>query len=131
MAHRRSTQALPGGGDSGNPMVVTSLYVGRHVTGLHVGAGNVRRYFPEGVKEIELQLDHLRIRCGLTPDFWQSQPDIQDPRLCLWLESKQRNLNPSTPVPLAMIRSGNNSFALDLLEKEDAGTRPSVKRLLW
>ena len=70
-------------------MVVTSKCCGHRVTGLYVGADNVRRYFPKRISEIELQLDHLRIECGLTPDFWQDQPEIHDPRLCVWLESKQ------------------------------------------
>jgi hypothetical protein len=75
----------------------------------------VRRNFPKGVTEIELELDHLRIQCGLDPDFWRDHPEIYDPRLCLWLESKQRNVNAISPVPLAMIRSGENSFVLDLV----------------
>lgn len=50
-------------------MVVTSLCMGRRVTGINVGESNVRRYFREQVSEIELQIDHLRIQCGLTPGF--------------------------------------------------------------
>jgi hypothetical protein len=78
-----------------------------------VGADNVRRYFPKDIAVIELQLDHLQIQCGLTPDFWQDQPEIHDPRLCAWLESKHFSQRPGrTPVPLAMIPSGKNSFRL-------------------
>jgi hypothetical protein len=69
-------------------MVVKTQSKGHGVTGLHVGSNNVRRYFPKGTKNIELQLGHLRIQCGLKPDFWQGQPEIYDPRLCAWLESK-------------------------------------------
>jgi len=93
-------------------MVVTSQCIGHRVTGLYVGASNVRRYFPKTVNEIELQLDHLRIECWLKPDFWNGQPEIRDPRLCLWLESKQRSGRGSEPLPLAMIPSGENSFIL-------------------
>lgn len=93
-------------------MVVISQCSGHRVTGLYVGASNVRRYFPKRVKEIELQLDHLRIECWLNPDFWQDQPEIHDPRLCLWLESKQRNGSGYAPASMAMIPSGKNSFIL-------------------
>jgi hypothetical protein len=93
-------------------MVVTSQCSGHRVTGLYVGAHNVRRYFPKTVQEIELQLDHLRIECWLGPDFWKDQPEIHDPRLCLWLESKHRNGKGQVPFPLAMVPSGENSFIL-------------------
>ncbi len=99
-------------------MVVTSVCTGHRVTGLYVGARNVHRYFPKSVSEIELQLDHLRIQCGLSPDFWQDQPEIHDPRLCVWLELKQRNGKANAPVPLAMIRSGENAFILDPVSKK-------------
>jgi len=99
-------------------MVVTSQWIGHRVSGLYVGASNVRRYFSKRVTKIELRLDHLLIECGLAPNFWQDQPEIHDPRLCLWLESKQRNGH--SPVPLAMIPSGNNSFILGPASKEAA-----------
>lgn len=94
-------------------MVVKTQCKGRGVTGLHVGATNVRRYFPKDISVIELQLDHLQIQCGLPPDFWQDQPEIYDPRLCAWLESKHFHTKQDrTPVPLAMIPAGKNSFKL-------------------
>ena len=94
-------------------MVVKAQSKGRGLSGLHVGSDNVRRYFPKNVSTIELQLDHLRIQCGLTPDFWQGQPEIFDPRLCAWLESKHMHgSRDRTPVPLAMIPAGDNSFRL-------------------
>ena len=93
-------------------MVVKTQSKGHGVTGLHVGSNNVRRYFPKGTKNIELQLGHLRIQCGLKPDFWQGQPDIFDPRLCAWLESKNLHGTANRTVPLAMIPSGDNSFQL-------------------
>ena len=95
-------------------MVVTSVCIGHHVTGLKVGAKNVRRHFPKGVTEIELQLDHLCIQCGLAPEFWQDQPEIRDPRLCIWLESKQRTQQTNETVPLAMIRSARTASPLAL-----------------
>jgi hypothetical protein len=93
-------------------MVVTSQSIGHRVTGLYVGSSNVRRYFSRRATQIELQLDHLLIECGLAPNFWNDQPEIHDPRLCLWLESKQRNRNGDARVPMALIPSGKNSFIL-------------------
>ena len=92
-------------------MVVKTQSKGRGVTGLHVGINNVRRYFPKGTRDIELQLGHLTIQCGLKPDFWDGEPEIYDPRLCAWLESKHLARS-RTPVPLAMIPAGKNSFQL-------------------
>jgi hypothetical protein len=62
-------------------MVVKTHCKGRELTGVEVGAGNVRRYFPRGGNVIELHLDHLLIQLGLKPDFWQGQTQICDPRL--------------------------------------------------
>jgi hypothetical protein len=106
-------------------MVVTTQSKGHGVTGLHVGTANVRRYFPKNTKNIELQLGHLRIQCGLKPDFWQGQPDIYDPRLCAWLESK--NLHANRPVPLALIPFGNNSFELQPMPTMSLAPRPRAK----
>ncbi len=94
-------------------MVVKTQYQGHRISGLYVGAENVRRYFSKHVAVIELQLDHLQIQCGLTPHFWQDQPEIHDPRLCDWLEAKyQHKETGKTPVPLTLIPSGKNSFKL-------------------
>jgi hypothetical protein len=94
-------------------MVVKTQSKGRGITGLHVGENNVRRYFPKDVSIIELQLDHLQIRCGLKPSFWQDEPDIFDPRLCAWLESRHMHGQPDrAPIVLAMIPEGNHRFRL-------------------
>jgi len=94
-------------------MLVTSQCEGNRVTGLCVGAENVRRYFPKRVPRIEFQLDHLRIECGLSSLFWNGHPEIRDPRLCLWLESKQsQRRERRAPMPLAMIPSGDHCFTL-------------------
>jgi len=94
-------------------MVVKTHSKGQGMTGLHVGFANVRRYFPKHVPVIELHLDHLQIQCGLEPNFWQDQPEIHDPRLCAWLESKNfYRRQDRTPIPLAMIPSGKNCFKL-------------------
>ena len=94
-------------------MVVKTQSKGRGVTGLHVGANNVRRYFPKDISSIELLLDHLQIECGLKPDFWQDAPEFFDPRLCAWLEYRHmRAATDRSPIPLAMIPLGENSFRL-------------------
>src|SRR5215469_12198567 len=94
-------------------MVVKTQLKGGEVTGLHVGARNVRRYFPRTVRVIELQLDHLQIQCGLSPDFWHGQPEIHDPRLCEWLDFKIiHKLGERKEVRLAMMPAGKNTFRL-------------------
>jgi hypothetical protein len=109
-------------------MVVRTQSKGREITGLQVGANNVRRYFPKGTEMIELELDHLQIRCCLGPDFWQDQPEIEDPRLGAWLESKNLRERPSRdPVPLAMIPNGKNSFRLlPIALKSQARNKPAL-----
>jgi hypothetical protein len=94
-------------------MVVKTQSRGRGLTGLHVGDANVRRYFPQETSSIELELDHLQIQCDLAPGFWQGEPEINDPRLCAWLESKNFHTRPDrTPVPMILVPSGKNSFKL-------------------
>ena len=84
-------------------MVVKAQYEGHRISGIWVGVNNVRRYFSKRTTVIELQLDHLQIQCGLTPHFWEGRPEINDPRLCDWLESKNLQERFSrTGVPLAM-----------------------------
>ncbi len=93
-------------------MVKTQIK-GSEVTGLLVGAKNVRRYFPKKVSIIELQLDHLQIQCGLGPEFWKDEPEIHDPRLCDWLDFKVfHGVRGQTSNLLAMTRSGKNTFKL-------------------
>ncbi|MGB8262098.1 MAG: hypothetical protein WCE75_17195 [Terracidiphilus sp.] len=108
-------------------MVVKTLSKGRTCTGLHVGTHNVRRYFPKDTSIIELQLDHLQIQCGLKPGFWQDEPQIDDPRLNLWLES--RHISKSTDrssIPLAMIPAGKNAFRLQPMRAHRAGRPPQT-----
>ena len=93
-------------------MLVKTQSKGHGVTGLHIGTENARRYFPKGTLSVELQLGHLRIQCGLAPEFWRGQPEIHDPRLCAWLESKNLHSTANRTVPLAMVPAGKNSFEL-------------------
>jgi hypothetical protein len=97
-------------------MVVKTQSKGLGITVLHVGASNVRRYFPRNISSIELQLDHLQIQCGLKPNFWRGEPEIVDPRLCAWLEARHMHAKLDRgPIPLAMIPSGKNSYRLQPL----------------
>lgn len=99
-------------------MVVQTQCKGREVTGLRVGAWNARRYFPRNLSAIELELDHLRIECGLKPEFWRGKPELHDPRLCAWLQAKQLSNNSCRePLPLDMIPAGGNSFRLGPLRR--------------
>jgi len=100
-------------------MVVKTQNKGRRLIGLNVGADNVQRYFPKDILIIELELGYLQIQCGLEPDFWQDQPRIRDPRLCAWLEFKYPNRKTArTPIPLAMIPAGKNSFRVQPMTLE-------------
>jgi len=94
-------------------MLVKTQCKGRAYTGVSVSDNAVRRYFPYQTESVELELDHLLIRCGLDPKFWDGQPEIADPRLSAWLESKNFNWKPGEErVPLAMIPLGENVFRL-------------------
>jgi hypothetical protein len=93
-------------------MVVKTQNKGYGVTGLHIGPENVRRYFPKPTKNVELHLGHLSIQCSLRPAFWEDEPEIHDPRLCAWLESKNLHSPTNRTVPLAMIPVGKNAFRL-------------------
>ena len=94
-------------------MVVKTQLSGGEVTGLHVGARNVRRYFPREIRVIELELDGLQIQCGLSPEFWNGRPEIHDPRLCEWLDFKVvHRLGERRQVKLAMTSEGQSVFRL-------------------
>ncbi len=94
-------------------MVVRTQCKGRVCIGVSVGDNDVKRYFPQQTESIDLELDHLLIRCGLSPGFWCGHSEITDPRLCAWLESKNFHWKPGEePVALAMIPSGKNVFRL-------------------
>jgi hypothetical protein len=98
-------------------MVVRTQCKGRGYAGVAVGAGNVRRYFPRQIQVIEIELDHLQIQLGLQPGFWNGHPEISDPRLCAWLESKNFKGKPGgSPVALALIPSGRSCFRLQAIE---------------
>jgi len=113
-------------------MVVKTQCKGREITGVEVGTGNVRRYFPKDANVIELHLDHLLIQLGLDPDFWQGQTALCDRRLCAWLESKNFHGRPGdAPVPLALIPSGKNIYRLQpIAANGKAKPRPALVAIL-
>lgn len=94
-------------------MLVKPQSNGHRMTGIYIGAGNVRRYFPRRISAIDLEIDHLRIRCTLTPEFWLDAPEICDPRLSDWLELKHlQSAGKRNGIALDMIPSGADSFVL-------------------
>lgn len=95
--------------------------------GLHIGAMNVKEYFPHDADTIELELDHLCIVCSLQPTFWLDKPEIQDVRLSCWLESKRTSgkLSPNSSS-VALIPNGNRSFRLQILVKDEKETAVSA-----
>lgn len=111
-------------------MLVKPQCTGHRYTGIYVGVSNVRRYFPRQVSAIDLQLDHLRIRCGLTPEFWQGTPEIRDPRLSDWLELKRLQGAGRDTLSLAMTPSGEDTFTLGpALPSEPTHTRRTTSPL--
>jgi len=112
-------------------MDVKTQCKGHAFTGVEVGEGNVRRYFPRGTDEIELRLDHLLIQCGLPVGFWQGRTEIRDPRLCAWLESKNFNGRPGAPpIPLVLIPSGKNCFRLQTVKRNEEVNAKTGLRLM-
>ena len=69
-------------------MLVRLQNDGHSIIGIRIRTSDARRHFPTSVKAVDLQLDHLRIRCDLKESFWFNRPQISDPRLRLWLETK-------------------------------------------
>lgn len=97
-------------------MVVKTQNQGRSVTGLHIGRRNVRRYFPKVVQSIDIDLDQLQIQCSLDPAFWDGDPNIEDARLCAWLEAKSLHRKPRRgPVLLDMTPAGQNAYRLQFV----------------
>jgi hypothetical protein len=101
-------------------MVVRTQRRATGVTGLHVGVHNVQRYFTPEVHHVELHLGHLQIVCDLGPDFWNGRPEIYDPRLCAWLESKHLHTPCGSASTLALIPFGKNAFRLATAQQKSA-----------
>jgi len=100
-------------------MVVQVQRKGRSVTGLHIGSVNVRRYFPRQSQSVDIELGHLLIRCRLQSSFWRDEPSISDPRLNLWLESKDREGTARRgPTEMSLIPVEGASFRLEFNDAE-------------
>jgi hypothetical protein len=98
-------------------LLVEIQHKGSNITGLNIGANNVRRYFPKGKSSIDLRLDHLEIQCELPPGFWKNQPEISDPRLSAWLEAKNiRKAGKRDPVFLDLVPDDGRSFRLQVVK---------------
>lgn len=69
-------------------MILRMQRKGRSITGIRIRMSDARRHFPSDLKSVDLELDHLRIRCELQDRFWTDEPQISDPRLSAWLEEK-------------------------------------------
>ena len=89
-------------------MIVTMQNKGNCITGLRIGNANVRRYFPSDIRAIDIEIDHLRIRCDLQGRFWLDRPEINDPRLCAWLEEKIFWPKSPEAVVVEMVGSGDS-----------------------
>lgn len=104
-------------------MVVTLLYRGLRIAGLHVGVQNARRFFPPDTPAIELRLDHVSILCPLSPHFWEDRAEICDPRLCGWLESKFSYRSTARSVPhLTLLPTSPGVYRLTSLNLALAST---------
>jgi hypothetical protein len=102
-------------------MVVQIQRSGRSVTGLHIGSGNVRRYFPKSQQSVDLELGHLLIRCKLPPDFWRDVPQISDPRLSAWLEAKQpEGKTRGGRLQMSLVPAAGETFRLEFNEMQAA-----------
>lgn len=107
-------------------MLVKTQQNGLEVTGLKVGAANVRRYFPRTVSRVKLRLGDLEIDCKLSPEFWNGKPEIQDPRLCEWLQFRRlRRQARGKSMPLAMEHAGGDSYTLEDFASRLKGAVPA------
>jgi hypothetical protein len=104
-------------------MIVRMQNKGRSITGIRIAKADARRYFPDGTKAIDLELDHLRIRCDLNDSFWRGCPEISDSRLGAWLEAKSfGNELASSRVSVQLERTGD-CYRLHLLSTEQHASR--------
>lgn len=105
-------------------MLVRMQNNGHSITGIRVRTSDARRHFPTNVKAIDLSLDHLRIRCDLKESFWLNRPQISDPRLRLWLETKALWNDLSRVLQM---RKDGDSYRLEFTNRP---TRPHLKPIL-
>ena len=105
-------------------MLVRLQNDGHSITGIRIRTSDARRHFPTSVKAVDLKLDHLRIRCDLQDSFWFNRPQISDPRLRLWLETKALWNNLSRDLQM---QKDGDSYRLEFTNKR---TRAQSKLIL-
>ncbi len=90
-------------------MIVRMQNQGHSIIGIRMEMADAQSFFPSDVKTLDLELDHLQIRCDLKTTFWLDQAEISDPRLSAWLEEKfyWRKL-PNSPISVEMVRTGDH-----------------------
>lgn len=90
-------------------MIASLQNHGHSIAGIRIGISDAKQHFPEGAECVDLELDHLRIRCELHTDLWGNRAEISDPRLRAWLEEKfYWQKLPTFPVSVELIRSGES-----------------------
>ena len=95
-------------------MLVRLQNNGHSIIGIRIRTSDARRHFPTNVKAVDLELDHLRIRCDLKDSFWLNRPQISDPRLRLWLETKALWNNLSRVLQM---RKDGDSYRLEFTNR--------------
>ena len=101
-------------------MIVKMQSNGHSITGIHMGVSDAQRFFPPGITSVDLELDHLRIRCKLRSDKIHDRAEISDPRLTAWLNEKYYwQKLPRTPVSVELSRSGK-SYRLQVIPSPSA-----------
>lgn len=104
-------------------MIVRMQSNGHSITGIQIPISDAHRLFPGGLNSIELELDHLRIRCDLLDRFWLGEMEISDRRLAAWLEEKfYWQKDPKDLESIEMVEDGD-SYRLQLLHSENPAHR--------
>ena len=82
------------------------------VTGLHVGASNVRRYFPRNARLSSCIWIISRYSVGSGLTFRRTSPRFSTRDLCMVGVQDYHTRADHAPIPLAMIPAGKNSFRI-------------------
>ncbi len=94
---------------------------GSVVTGLRLGRESGGTLFGSRPGMLELELDHLRISCGLPAGFWNGEGEIRDRRLCGWLELKKQREGAVGAMSVTLTPAGENAFRVKpVFEREAA-----------
>jgi hypothetical protein len=96
-------------------MLVSMQSDGHSITGIRMGMSDARRFFPQGLRSVDLELDHLRIQCDVRATESLDRAEISDPRLTAWLNEKLYwQKLPRTPVSAELVKSGKCAYRLKL-----------------